>query len=119
MRFAGGSEAEGPMHEYMVNAMADALGISAAEFESRRDAGETFYQIASDLGVAAESIPALMRDARAKALESAAADGVIAQDQAGWMNARAAGLGFGNCLREGTSTGLHAGRGWRAGQTTP
>ncbi len=36
----------GPMHDYMEQAMADAVGLSLDEFEARHDAGETFYQIA-------------------------------------------------------------------------
>jgi hypothetical protein len=117
MQLAGGNAAEGPMHDHMVDAMANALGISPAEFESRHDAGETAYQMASDLGIPADSIPTLLRDARAKALQAAAADGVISQDQANWMGSRAAGMGSGNCLGAGGRMGF--GGGWRAGQTTP
>ena len=117
MAFAGGEGTEGPMHDYMLNAIADALSISPAEFESRRDAGETAYQIASDLGISPDTIPALLSDARSKALEAAAADGVISQDQAAWMESRGAGRGAGNCLGNQGQIGL--GRGWRAGQATP
>jgi hypothetical protein len=119
MQFAAGNGTEGPMHEYMINAMAEALGITPADFEARRDAGETAYQIASDLGISAESIPALLRDARAKALEAAATDGVISQDQASWMNSRSASMGYGNCLGAGGPMGFGGGRGWGSGQTTP
>ena len=117
MGFAGEGGAEGPMHEYMINALADALGMTPADFESRHDAGETAYQMASNLGVSAESIPALLSDARGKALEAAAADGVIPQEQAEWMKPRAAGMGSGNCLGNGGQMGF--GHGWRAAQNTP
>jgi len=83
----------GPMHEYMEQAMADALGLDLDEFEARHDAGETFYQIALDEGFTAEEIPALMQDARAKGLEAAAAAGVITQEQAEWMQSRGFGRG--------------------------
>jgi len=116
MHFADGAT-EGPMHEYMVNAMAEALGISPADFETRHDAGETAYQIAADLGIPADSIPGVLGEARGKALNAAAADGVISQEQADWMNSRAAGMGFGNCLGNGGPMGF--GRGMRAGQATP
>ena len=56
----------GPMHDYMEQAMADAVGLSLDEFEARHDAGETFYQIALAEGFSAEEIPALMQDARTK-----------------------------------------------------
>jgi hypothetical protein len=117
MQFAGANGTEGPVHEYMVEALADALGITPADFESRRDAGQTAYQIASDLGISADSIPTLLREARAKALDQAAADGVISTQQAEWMKSRGAAMGSGNCLGAGAAMGL--GRGWRAGQNTP
>lgn len=83
----------GPMHDYMEQAMADAVGLSLDEFESRHEAGETFYQIALAQGFSAEEIPALMQDARTKALDAAVADGVISQDQADWMGSRGFGRG--------------------------
>ena len=84
---------EGPLHDYMIKAMAEAVGLSETEFEFRHDAGETFYQIALAEGFTADEIPALMQDARAKALDAAAADGVISQEQADWMNSRGFGRG--------------------------
>jgi len=83
----------GPMHDYMEQAMADAVGLSLEEFEARHDAGETFFQIALAQGFTAEEIPALMQDARAKGLDAAAAAGVITQDQADWMQSRGFGRG--------------------------
>ena len=82
-----------PMQDYMEQAMADAVGLSLDEFESRHDAGETFYQIALAQGFSAEEIPALMQDARGKALDAAVAAGVITQDQADWMGSRGFGRG--------------------------
>jgi hypothetical protein len=96
----------GPMHDYMEKAMADAVGLSVTEFESRHDAGETFYQIALAEGYSAEEIPALMQDARDKALDAAAADGVISQEQADWMQSRGFGRGgmggYGRGYSDGT-----------------
>ena len=83
----------GPMHDYMEQAMADALGLSLDEFEARHDAGETFYQIALAEGFTAEEIPTLMQEARAKGLDAAAAAGVITQEQADWMSSRGFGRG--------------------------
>jgi hypothetical protein len=90
----------------MEKAMADAVGLSVTEFESRHDAGETFYQIALAEGYSAEEIPALMQDARDKALDAAAADGVISQEQANWMQSRGFGRGgmggYGRGYSDGT-----------------
>ena len=58
----GVADGAGPMHDYMEEAMADAVGLSVEEFEARHDAGETFYQIALAEGFTAEEIPALMQD---------------------------------------------------------
>lgn len=112
------SGAEGPMHEYMVSAIADALGIAATDFEARLDSGETAYQIALDLGFTADEIPALLRDARLKAFDAAAADGVISQAQVDRMKSRPYGMGSGNC--DGTGQHMGAGMGgWRFQQTNP
>jgi hypothetical protein len=119
MRFEAAYGSEGPLHDYMVNAMAEALGISADEFESRRDAGATAYQIALDLGVSADKIPTLLSAARAKAVDAAAANNAISQQQADWMKSRPAGMVVGNCSGTGQPMGQGMGRGWRFQQSAP
>ena len=96
---------EGPLHDYMVNAVASALGISVNDFEAGRAADKTAYQIALDLGISADKVPALLRDARAKALDAAVADNVITQQQADWMKSRGTGMGQGNCNGTGQPWG--------------
>ncbi len=112
---------EGPLHDYMVNAMANALGITPSDFEARRAAGKTAYQIALDLGISADKIPALLADARAKAIDAAAAAGVITQQQASWMKSRGMGMGagLGTCTGMGQRMGGGMGRGWHWQQTNP
>jgi hypothetical protein len=44
----------GPMHEYMEQAWAKALGLTEEELEQRLEAGETMWQIAEDLGFSQE-----------------------------------------------------------------
>jgi hypothetical protein len=119
MRAFAANGAEGPLHEYMVKAMADALGISASDFEARRDAGETAYQIALGLGISADKIPTLLSDARSKALDAAVADKAITQAQADWMKSRGAGMGPANCDGTGQPLGARMGSGWRFQQTSP
>ena len=116
--FAANGE-EGPLHEYMVKAMAEALGISADAFETRREAGETAYQIAVERGIAADKIPALVSGARTKALDAALADKVITQEQADWMKSRGAGMGPGGGVGTGQRLGSAMGRGWRFQQPVP
>lgn len=114
---------EGPMHQYMDAAIAKALGISETDFEARRDAGKTAYQIAIDLGISADKIPTLLSDARAEALDAAVAAKVITQEQAGWMKSRQAGMGAGNCdgtgQPVGQGMGAGMGRGFRFQQSNP
>ena len=110
---------EGPLHDYMVKAMAEALGITTDEFESRREAGETAYQIALAEGIAADKIPALLQAARAKALDAALAAGVITRQQADWMKSRSAGMGMGYCGGAGPRFGMGMGGGGRWGQSNP
>ncbi len=87
--------------------------------KTRQDSGKTAYQIALDLGISADKIPALLSDARAKALDKAVADQVITQQQADWMKSRGAGMGQGNCNGTGNPIGPGLGRGGRWQQTNP
>ena len=111
---------EGPLHDYMIKALAEALGMDAAQLESRIEGGETPYEIAIAQGKSAEEIPALFASARSKALDLAVAAGVISQEQADWMKSRGIGqgrgMGTGACDGTGNSQ-MHGG--WRWQQTTP
>jgi hypothetical protein len=112
-------DGEGPLHDFMVKALAEALGLSTDQLETRLDGGETAYQIALAQGISADEIPALLSTARAKALDSAVAAGVISQQQADWMKSRGfgrGGMGTGACAGTGNSQ-MHGG--WRWQQTTP
>ena len=123
----GVADGTGTLHDYMEKAMADAVGLTVDAFEARHDAGETFYQIALAEGFTAEEIPALMQEARANALDAAAKDGVISQEQADWMGSRGFGRGgmmggyggYGNgacpMYEEGQEPGAGFGRGGMRG----
>jgi hypothetical protein len=100
----GGPNGEGPLHDVMISILAPALGITPEELEQRRDAGETFYQIAIDLGFSEAELPELIIEAKTAALAQAVEEGLITQEQADWMIARMAqmraagyGPGTGNC----------------------
>ena len=77
---------EGPMHDAMINATAEVLGLSPEELESRHDAGETLWEIAETEGLSEEGIKELMFAAHDQALQAGIADGLITQEQADWMN---------------------------------
>ena len=77
---------EGPMHEAMVTAVAEALGLTPEEVEARHDAGETIWQIAEAEGLSAGEIQDLMFSAHEFALEDAVANGWLTQEEADWMD---------------------------------
>ncbi|MEJ2263021.1 MAG: hypothetical protein P8X95_06220 [Anaerolineales bacterium] len=111
---------EGPLHDYMVNALADAFGLQPEAIEAGHAAGQTLWQIAQEKGVSAEDFRTRMIDARTKALNQAAADNVITQEQADWMLSRmnrglANGFGSGSGTCDGTGpqgAGRGAGSRW-------
>lgn len=116
----GAAGSYGPMHEAMVAAMAEALGMTAEELNAELAAGKTMWQVAEAKGLSLEDFQTLMLDARKAALEKLVADGVITQAQADWMLSRMQGMwgrggGQGGCP-------MHGGGGrWSAppAQTTP
>ncbi len=110
---------DGPLHDYMVTAMAQVLGITSADLEARLASGQTAYQIALDLGISAEKIPALLSGARAQAIEAAVAAGAITQQQADWMKTRGMQMGMGNCTGTGQRLGQGMGGGWRFQKANP
>jgi len=75
----------GPLHAYMITALAEAFGLTPQELQARHDAGDTLWDIAQESGLTAEEFSARMLQARSEAINQAAADGVITQTQADWM----------------------------------
>ncbi len=76
---------DGVLQPYIVQAWADALGLSVEELQARLDAGENLGMIAVSLGYSPEEVWALMSEVRAAAVEQALADGVITEEQAAWL----------------------------------
>lgn len=130
-RFRGqtGADEYGPMHEYMIKAMAKALGMTAEELEAAHDSGKTMSDIAQEQGLTFEDFQAVMLEARTEAFNQMVLDGVISQEQADWMlNHMNGGMGggfgrggssFGGCemsdeFQSGSyGPGMHGGRGGR------
>jgi hypothetical protein len=111
----------GPMHDYMIKFMTEALGMQPDQLQARLDASDTMWTIAQEKGYTWDQFVKLMQDARDKALKQAVADGVITQAQADWMDPmmdrmwdsdagpNGAGSGGGYC--PGHSGGYGPGRG--------
>lgn len=100
----------GPMHDEMVAALAEGLGLSTEDLEARLEAGETPWEIAASQGLQDEEIANLMSEAHDKALEKAVDAGLLTQEQADWMDEHMEqmwsldGSGFGGCHGYGTGS---------------
>lgn len=90
-----------PMHEDMIQAVADATGLTTDEIESRLDAGEHLVDIALDAGLTEEAFFDLMAETREAFLEEALENGWITEEHFAWMLEHHEdlpyGYGFGGC----------------------
>lgn len=94
----------GPLHNYMSNALAEAFDLTPAEMEAAHQDGKTLFDLAVEKGFSVENFREVMIEARSDAFNQAAADGVISEEQAEWMQSRmnqmwanGYGPGSGNC----------------------
>jgi hypothetical protein len=85
--------------DIMHQALADALGISLAEFEAARDDGIRLPELAEANDVELEELWQVMDEARTEAIEQALADGAITEEQAEWLAERGMGMRFGGMGR--------------------
>jgi hypothetical protein len=105
-------EAAGPLHTYLVSALAERLGLSTEQVESDLLDGKTMYDLALEAGIPSAEIPLLLQEVHQAALEQAVEAGVIDPQQAEWMathmSLRMQGDGLqGSCA---TGAGRAAGR---------
>lgn len=112
---AGQMGLDGPLHDYMVAAMASVFGVTSEELQAVHDSGQTMWDYVQEQGMTQEQFTEKMLQARTQALEQAVADGVITQEQADWMLSRMSqmwqnGAGSGACMG-----GEVGGRGARSG----
>jgi len=90
---------ENPFHATMIAAIADEIGLSVEEIETRLETGETLSAIALSQGVTVDEFSTIMIEARNLAIDQAVADGTITQEQADWMKTRSSrmfGAGMGS-----------------------
>jgi hypothetical protein len=107
-RQAAGTQ-DGLMHDEMVAAYAQGLGITVDDLTTRLANGETMAQIASSKGLSAAEFTTLMTNARSQAIDQAVKNGTLTQTQADWMKQRGAGqmMGGGRGMR-GAGQGQYA-----------
>lgn len=90
--FAG--TGDGLLHDAMIAAFANELGLTVENLEARLAAGETVADVAFTQGLTVEEFRTLMTDARAQAVAQAVTDGTLTQEQANWMAQRGGGQGM-------------------------
>lgn len=99
---------DGLLHDEMIAAYAQKLGISVDELNTRLAKGETMAQIATSKGLTADQFRTLMADARSLAIEQAVKNGTLTQEQADWMNQRGAGMANGGRGMRGNGLGRNS-----------
>jgi hypothetical protein len=75
----------GPLHTYMVDALAEKLGMTSQQLQDELTAGKTIWQVAQEQGLTEAEIRTAMSEAARQAVDKMVADGVITQQQADWM----------------------------------
>jgi hypothetical protein len=90
---------DGLLHDEIIAAYAEKLGISVADLEARIAGGETMAEIAISTGLTVDQFLALKVEVRTIALDQAVLDGTLTQEQADWMKTRGTGIGNGNGTR--------------------
>lgn len=76
----------GPMHQYMINALAVGLDLTPEALQTRIANGETPIQIAQAKGLSDEEIRTLFLEAHDASLDQAVEAGLLTQEQADWMD---------------------------------
>ena len=102
------SRGVGPMHPFMIEALAEALGLEVDDLQAKLQAGESPWDIAKSQGLSDDEITALIQEAHTKALDKAVAAGVITQEQADFMKGH---MGQGGHMFGGGRM-MKAWRGW-------
>ena len=100
------------MEETMHAAIADALGMTEADFEAAMESGKTMFDIAAEQGVDVNTVWDTMQSARDDAMQQAVDDGTITQEQADWMAQRGSGMMRGDAdgnMQSHGRMGMHGG----------
>ena len=105
--FAG--TGDGVLHDAMIAAFANELGMSVEELNTSLLSGKTMADVAFAQDLTVAEFQTLMTDVRAQAVTQAVSDGTLTQEQADWMAQRGGGRMMG--AGAGQGQGMHgAGR---------
>ncbi len=103
---------EGPMHESMIDSLAETLALTPQEIEARHDAGESIWEIAVAEGLSDEEIKELMFSSHNAALEDAEVNGWLTPEQTDWMDEHMNQMWSGDYDHCGGVNGNEAGVRW-------
>jgi hypothetical protein len=98
----------GILHDEMVSAFSDVLGIPVDELNTRLANGETISEIAAAQGLTLDEFRTLWKTARTQAVEEALANGEITSEQAEWLKTHGGGQQSGGRGMRGSGMGMHA-----------
>jgi len=108
----GAFEANFLMHDALIQAVADATGLSVDEINTRLEDGERLVSIALETGLDEEGFFELMAEIRETVMAEALEDGLISEEQYQWMlegrGGNPGGRGSGGCYQlneDGTLAG--------------
>jgi len=102
---------QGVLHDYSVKALAEALGITAEDLQTRLTAGEKMFDIAKSKGWTLQDFQSKMPDIMSKALDLAVADGKITKEQADLMRQRQQNRANGDWGKRGKQGSMLGGTG--------
>ena len=100
-----GSYEDNPMHNMMVESLAEAAGITVDAYNAWLAEGETMVQILESAGLSADEITEAYNDAHDASLQAAVDAGWMTQEQADWMDERMQGIGSGGHGHHGGGCG--------------
>lgn len=106
----------GLLHDAMIAAFSEALGIPVEDLETRIADGESLADIALSTGMTIEDFRTLLNDIRTEVHDQAVEDGLLPGEQSGWVNNRRAAMGtFGSRRVNGQSAHGRGQGGYRSG----
>ena len=105
-----GMPSGGLLHDEIIAAFSESVGVPVEEIETRLTAGETLSDIALSKGFTFTEFQTMLKDAHDKAIATAVVNGDLTQEQADWMLNRGNRMN-GNSANRGTGNGLGTGRG--------
>lgn len=79
---------DGWMHDEMVAAFAEKLGMTAEDLQARLDAGDRLWDVAEEKGLTQEEFLTQWEAVRVQVIDQAVKDGKITQEQADRMKTR-------------------------------